>query len=118
MKADTYYRYTTLLNRHQCWIPTNVRISPRGFAVPCHRALDQLVINHNKYVLTFIYPQGEFTSCVVQQLPSSTQKTILSIMFVVILVLRVGVEPTCDQLPFLHLIRVSGYPSISRGDWD
>lgn len=23
----------------------------------------------------------------------------------------VGVEPTCDQLPFLHLIRVRGYTS-------
>ena len=24
----------------------------------------------------------------------------------------VGVEPTCDQLPFLHLIRVRGYTPI------
>lgn len=68
-----------IIYRHQCWIPTNVRISPRGFAVPCHRALDQLV-SKTIIVRTYpLYPQGEFTSCVVQQLPSSTQKTILSI---------------------------------------
>ena len=24
----------------------------------------------------------------------------------------VGVEPTCDQLPFLHLIRVRGYAPL------
>ena len=55
--------------------------------------LGHFPINHNKYVLTFAYPQGEFTSCVVQQLPSSTQKTILSIMFVVILVGPPGYDP-------------------------
>lgn len=28
------------------------------------------------------------------------------------IVLEVGIEPTCDLLPFLHFIRVRGYSSI------